>query len=547
LSYSFHFHHHHHLRPGSEPVADGFADACLARGLPPTVRDVLPLLGTAVGLDDVAKSEFMVDKVVTRSFHALIDGVCHPNMNCQSALLLLRMSGVPRSNYWARTLAARVTEVALQQTDEMIASSAIYKLGLSSTGDVAPSIRVQLTLPIRSGGLGLVRVADNAHASYLASLLLAAPFVSKVLIDHDAGYSPQLVHASGSFQFLVEQGVPHGPSHALKDDFSATWMHYSAGAVGVKLQQLLTQELLAVRRSEWLRRLAPVDRARVLSAGTFQAGRWLTVFPCFPEFFISNHHYRFAVRHLLGLHPVPIDDLRLLPVLRDGRQVRVCRCGADLQADANHFFVCPMQHKLGHNRRHDHLRDSIISLATSTGFRADKEPLLHQIAPPNRQFIGDFPAGRVPGLRLDALITDGISRYGVDVSVTSSSSASNVVRSGHQALSAAHARERDKMRKYNDECQRRGLSFVPFVMESNGGFGPLAVQFLQRLGLLAAERGACTVQEFADYAFRCLSVALQVGNGLCVESALKSLHIPLAAPLVPVESAVASSAAMDLA
>ena len=81
-------------------------------------------------------------------------------------------------------------------------------------------------------------------------------------------------------------------------------------------------------------------------------------------------------------------------------------------------------------------------------------------------------------------------------------------------LSAAHLRERQKVSKYRKVAEGESAIFVPFVLESWGGFGTQALKFMSDVASLARENLSLAQLEpdFRGSMVRCLAIALQVGN-----------------------------------
>jgi hypothetical protein len=74
---------------------------------------------------------------------------------------------------------------------------------------------------------------------------------------------------------------------------------------------------------------------------------------------------------------------------------------------------------------------------------------------------------------------------------------------------ASHAEEA-KYKKYFDSCSINGFIFIPFIIESLGGFWQQALLFLDKLAIMLAERKGMTIPKCATYLRRKLNfVAIQ--------------------------------------
>ena len=82
-------------------------------------------------------------------------------------------------------------------------------------------------------------------------------------------------------------------------------------------------------------------------------------------------------------------------------------------------------------------------------------------------------------------------------------------------LSERHAREDEKKRDYLALAEAEGLDFIPFVMESFGGFGKEAKSLIEALTDEALLNGVESLGGMGVRSFftRALSVCLQGGNG----------------------------------
>ena len=100
-----------------------------------------------------------------------------------------------------------------------------------------------------------------------------------------------------------------------------------------------------------------------------------------------------------------------------------------------------------------------------------------------------------------------------DVSITHPAS-KTYCRAAARTLGAAAIREKDKKREYSDQAKAENLDFVPFVLESFGGFGKCATSLVEDLvseGLLNGieSLGGMGVRIFWTWA---ISICLQSGN-----------------------------------
>jgi hypothetical protein len=81
------------------------------------------------------------------------------------------------------------------------------------------------------------------------------------------------------------------------------------------------------------------------------------------------------------------------------------------------------------------------------------------------------------------------------------------------------AKEQEKIRTYTDMVRQQQMAFVPFIMDTHGGFGPAAANFLRTLSVHSCDpMGAWSQAEIDDRLRDTLAVAGQDGNWYIVHS-----------------------------
>ena len=104
------------------------------------------------------------------------------------------------------------------------------------------------------------------------------------------------------------------------------------------------------------------------------------------------------------------------------------------------------------------------------------------------------------------------SRYLVDGSVAHPSAPSYCHAAAFTPLHASKTREARKISKYRPLAAAEDCKFAPFVMETYGGFGSHAKNFLDELVRQSKDCIQQSVPRFRDYAIRSLSICLLNGN-----------------------------------
>ena len=81
------------------------------------------------------------------------------------------------------------------------------------------------------------------------------------------------------------------------------------------------------------------------------------------------------------------------------------------------------------------------------------------------------------------------------------------------------SKEREKIRKYKEMARQQQMDFVPFIMDTHGGYGPAAVNFLRTLSVHSCDPVGAWSQAEIDGRLRdTLAVAVQDGNWCIVHS-----------------------------
>ena len=173
---------------------------------------------------------------------------------------------------------------------------------------------------------------------------------------------------------------------------------------------------------------------------------------------------------------------------------RLCKCGVKLSTDPAHFLSCQSFRRGPVTHRHNGLTQCLARLVRRSGGSAYIEPSwLDQKRP-------------------DIHVTYADSRFLVDGSVAHPGAPSYCRTAAFTRLQASKTREARKSTKYQSLAAKEDSKFVPFVMESHGGYGLHAKQFLDEMIRQSKDHIQPSVIRFRDYATRALSVCLLNGN-----------------------------------
>ena len=166
---------------------------------------------------------------------------------------------------------------------------------------------------------------------------------------------------------------------------------------------------------------------------------------------------------------------------------------------SDHAMHCNDDHGIRAGR-HDRIRDRIHEEAQRASLNPTKE--LPGIVPgsnsrPADIYVPHWPDGR---------------RVAFDVSVTSPTQEALLPRAAEAAATAIEARKASKNRTHFEHCRAQGVFFQPLVVESFGGWDPVATSFLKQLATVEARRWGKSPATEIKHFFQRLSIALQRGN-----------------------------------
>jgi len=234
------------------------------------------------------------------------------------------------------------------------------------------------------------------------------------------------------------------------------------------------------------------DRARLRSVIGRGAARAWTVLPTSPlaALTLLDVHYRLAMAYRLGM-PV------VLPPAK-GREL--CTCGY-LTTDLAHVHGCPPLRAAAGIPAHDAINSLLVDQFTRAGEQVLKEVML--------------PSGK----RMDAKVFMQHRVLNIDVSVTCPSVKSYQVMASENPMWAASMREAYKCSKYEDEIDREGGDFVPFVMESYGAM-TRTVEHMAELIEEAAINNCVPQPPTKQVVLNEMAVQLQRGNAFGLIKAL---------------------------
>ncbi len=258
--------------------------------------------------------------------------------------------------------------------------------------------------------------------------------------------------------------------------------------------------------------LSERQRAQWRLAALPGAGAWLQAQPSQSlGLAIASHLFASLLRRRLGM-----------PVYDAPSTCALCGSPADIYGD--HAVACPCAGD--RTRRHHRVRDCLAHIAASAGHAPSVEPI--GLLPPRPHTAGGAEDGSAPRrdsageLRrpADVYLAHwwGGRAAAFDVALTSGLLPRSVAASAADASVPLSQYDAYKRRHLGTEaaCRDAGITFVPFVMDADGGYGAGALAVLAKLaddavvfsGADRSSKAAHNKQAIAVAVARCNAVAI---------------------------------------
>jgi hypothetical protein len=438
-----------------------------------------------VGSDRDAIGRWLDDEV--RKHERFFDTLKH--MPRQFGLLFLRMCGVPKLNYFARTVRPSMLASAAAEFDLQV-DRCFHSLIGRESAPLSPHSKLMSGLPLRMGGLGLRPYKRTSQAAWFAALSAAVrhfPFGERAEQLHKS-LSGEIEKCIKDFD-LGEWAEKKAFPQTSADFFT----HFSETDVNVPhLQKIITSKI--EDRLATNTKFTIEQQARIRSASDRNASQWLTTLPLVPELTMTDEEFAAAV------------------CFRIGAVAKVANCACGQLIDDSHFdhaHHCRLVGKGAYNIRHDLVLKALQRMANRTGAYVEVE---YSSKRPHHQ-PRQRPDALFSGLRLNLL---------TDVAIATPTAPSHAKRSAGTTLAAAKKIEKAKITKYSAYATREECELVPFVLESYGAWGTEAERVIGKLSDMVRrfsdidDGGDQMVQQrFMNDCRRNISVALQRGNAWC--------------------------------
>ena len=444
------------------PDGASIPDNTLPPGVP-TTNGGFELLGSPVGPPNFCVSSLLRRVSKVQDMLAHLQDLQDSQM--QTALLRSCLS-LPKIAFSLRTCAPDYIYPALVTFDSAMRDALSDLVG----GPVSDWSLLKASLPSSLGGLNLRWATLHAPAAYVASLHQCSDLVTEIL-----SRPPVL-------PVLLPRCVEALAVAAARPD----WM--SAQDIDIPLRQHSLSRAIDEASFNKLIASAPDTRSRALalSSAIPHAGDWLNVIPSSAlGLHLLDREFRPCLQYWLGV-----------PIFPEGTRCPVCQALADPFGD--HHVGC-----WGNGDRiyrHNSIRDAIFSAAQSAALAPRKElpSLIPGIqARPADVFLPNWDKGRSAAL---------------DVSVISTLQPLTLQGAATTPGHALSVGEYQKMALHASACRSVGVSFVPLMVESLGGWSELASKTISNIGRHLGQRLGVPPSDSIQHLFKKCSVALWRGN-----------------------------------
>jgi ribonuclease HI len=418
----------------------------LTKVIPRSNSSGLIVLGSPIGGSEFCRN--YVSKSVGETIEEcvrLVDTDLNLQGQCVWALILGSL--IHRPAYLLRTCSPEITEDIIGNLDE-----ALVRMALSlahSDENVPSSVKTQITLSRKLGGLGVGGLRRTANSCYLASILDCAKVggVEALALPDDCPQCPLWLAPYHSALVEVLGQVDAG-WHKL-------W-NYSG-----PLQKLLTNKITIKVLSDLTSSMHPcsADARRLALLRAKGASLWITAPPKKNET-LNHHEYGSSLRLRLGLPLTSTSNF-------EGRRI-FCPCTDELVTPTlEHSLACGCGKMRDLRKdRHDAIRDLIFRWLRSHNLQAEREI-------PLRKLQGE-PKAKV----MDVVLILANQLTWIDVTIVNGNTEGRRASGEKYPADAAAAA---KNKKYADNVANQHAVLLPAGLEALGGFSKSSLDIIDQL------------------------------------------------------------------
>jgi hypothetical protein len=374
-------------------------------------------------------------------------------------LLIRSCLGLPKLVFALRNTPPRGIQDAVREFDHTIRDTFCSRFGL----DLSNEQLLQTSLPVRFGGLGIVRAEDLLEACFLGSLLSAQQTISVIL---GRPFPIALFDGAREAFASLSSQVTSPDMPASLEALESTFLIHAGGRPrrnSAHPQQKLTSFIHQRNQLRFCHPRAPSSRQSLHATAVCRpgAGNWLNSLPL-EELGMKFAPWEFhtVIRWWLGLPVFPLGVK--CPLVSEAG----IPCGCDLDIWGDHAVKCPFGATL--IARHDGLNLTWFEILRSAGYH----PSLEQYTDPHSHrrsadtFVPNWQAGASAAhdwTVTHLMVSRSLRKPDVDLS---------------EVLKAAESR---KVSHAQDVCLSRGITFIPLAMDTFCGLGNQASKCIRKL------------------------------------------------------------------
>ena len=347
----------------------------------------------------------------------------------------------------------------------------------------------QAQLPLHLGGLGFRGAPSHSSSAFLGSILRSEELIHQILnLGREGG--------AQNYPLNMEEALAHlsimlgEPSVLTFDQVQSESQKSLSYRLDTRNHELFIQSLTSDR-----------SKARLGSLGLPNAGAWLNVVPRKSlGLDFRSQEFRACVLYRLGV-----------PLFSAEGPCPACSAPSDVHGD--HAISCGSAGE--RISQHNLLRDAVYQTAVT----ANLAPLREE-----RAILPGTDARPA-----DVLIPNwgvGPKDMAIDVTVVNPLRLDLAQRSASEPGLGLKTAFNTKWRKYGETCDKEGITFCPFVLDTFGAWDSRAVSETKRLGQALARSTGQLDSEVVSHLFQRLSVLLMRGNALLLINRIPDLVHP---------------------
>jgi hypothetical protein len=519
-----------YFHEGIETISEDIINFCSTHHIP-IQKNSAVILGAPIGrtdddIIDALKIQMNLNKQsddLTVGAHSeFFQSLLSQHLTVQESMILLRMSGVSKFNYFMRIIRPTVMSDLAGHLDKDIHWTMKKKLDINRNSAPRPqawkNAKIQMRLPTRMGGLGLSSLKDISPIAYFSAVAATVEYTSRkninlhsisstagqlnTQIKNELGRCLDYIRSSTEEKNILD----YIPTSA--DTFQSYYQPYPNSNDGSipktkGLQSLLTTAMHHTHALQ-LKKSGPIERdektrhdARLNAVNAPGSSTWINTIPTENHLTLSNFQYSTAVRNRLGLKP--------LNIMPDS----CADCGRAMDVHSDHYLACPNRMKNELNTRHNQVAHFIHRTVITAGGCAIIEPT-HL----------DRESRKRPDLEI---VLDG-NRIFADVSIVHPTAPSHCEQAARRPLASAESMEKTKINKYSNMASNHDCTFIPIVLESYGGMPMKCFEFISTLSIFSEQNANLHGwRNIAKDLAAGMAIAVQRGNGMAARACLISV------------------------